>query len=768
MNDAELDEFERAMNAWEVDHTPARIPAVAASKLVASSSHHRRSTTPPPPLVKTNDGSVETSEAPHEADEFAGYVKRQQARERSRSHQPDATQSASPGAAHAKATHSRPRRQQQQHPPPKTYGYQEPTLFERRRPQPRLPPLEERHRVGGWNHSTLLVEEDPTKPAGRRSVPLLSSRPPASGHPLTRQPRSAGAAPTGLDAVKNHGGKKPPFHLTPVGERSAVNSGTDAGVSGPTRNTTSAQSILDNTSGSHRASLHLGNISVEDNVIVVVPHPVATSIQNSITAAMQELSDRRAEKAILQRRMQTTEEDRARKLAEIQSRKTELAQLEKRANRAKDVKKELGQLVAVQRTKEHQLAETRNILRQCLKRLHDAKLLVNASVDNTREAPVVNKREASSSAGVHVPKLAITPTDNDHDEDVGEIVVNPSRAIAALKVKWGKLTAEQTTLTTEKTRLSAKVNKGAEKQHAELAKLSKQRIAITKELERRAKAEYEASRQHIKQNHEKGMLHRAREQSHTMEAEQARQRDLSIRVKDVHEQLKTQSKSIHELSSRESALRIQARDAEQRCADAENAISMERKALQETIEAKEALLKKLDGIAYERQLLTEKLSDPKKIAEVQRAHEDERKAMMSAVTDAQQAQLGLVQRVAQLERQLADGSLLVRHRFVNDPTKPLNKSIPELRLRIQQYREELVRLSQLTEDTRTETETRKRDAAKNRKLKDMQEDRAIEQLTKELATCKETSKACTKDNHQLESVLDTAERMISMNNLRHT
>ncbi|CUG93560.1 Hypothetical protein, putative, partial [Bodo saltans] len=192
MNDAELDEFERAMNAWEVDHTPARIPAVASSKLVSSSSHHRLSTTPPPPLVKTNDGYIETSEAPHEADEFAGYVKRQQARERSSAHplQPSGALQTKDGGR------ARLRRQQQQHPPPKTYGYQEPTLFERRRPQPRLPPLEERHQAGGWNHSTLLLEEDTAKVGGRRSVPLMSSRPPAAAHPLiARQPRSAGASP---------------------------------------------------------------------------------------------------------------------------------------------------------------------------------------------------------------------------------------------------------------------------------------------------------------------------------------------------------------------------------------------------------------------------------------------------------------------------------------------------------------------------------------------------------------------------------------------
>lgn len=754
MNDAELDEFERAMDAWEVDHTPARMPMMSSSKFTSAptASHHRLSTTPPPPLVKT-EGRIESAAELHDGvDELAGYVKRQQAR--------GPVQQDSSGTAHQRNVQLRAghvRRHQPRQEPPKSYGYQEPTLFERRRPQPRLPPLEERHRAGGWNHSTLVDEEVAQAAAGRRSVPLLTNRPPA-GHPLTRQPRSAGAAP----ATSGKNVKKLPQYLSPLADRSGADSDA-AGVT--TRATNSAQS--------HDAALDASKVALlpteADNVIVVVPHPVAATLQAAITATMQELSDRKAEKAAMQRRILGIDEDRLQKSTGLQAKKAELVQLEKRANRAKDIKRELGQLIAQQRSKEHQLADIKNMLRHCLKRLQDAKLLASfpsAGAHSELQDDVLPALVPASSAAGPPPTLPKLTIPGDAVDDPAG--ANPSRAIASLKLKWGKLNAEQAALTTEKARLASKVTKGAAKQAAEIAKLSKQRAAITKELERRSKVEFEAARQHMTQNHDKGMAHRSREQSHTMDNEQTRHRDLVTRVKDVQEQLKTQSKLIHELASRESALRIQARDAEQRCTDAEHAIGAERRALQETIEAKEGLLKKLDGIAYERQLLTDKLSDPKKIAEVQRAHEDERRSMMSAVTDAQQAQLRLVQRVADLERQLSDGSLMVRHRFITDASKPLHKSIPELRLRIQQYKEEHQRLAQLTEDTRAETESKKRDAAKNRKLKDQQQDRAIEQLTKDLASCKEMSKACTKDNHQLESALDTAERMISMNNLRHT
>ena len=55
--------------------------------------------------------------------------------------------------------------------PSRQYGYQEPTLFEKRRPQPRLTPLEERHLPGGWNNSTVA------KLPGKRASPRALSQP---------------------------------------------------------------------------------------------------------------------------------------------------------------------------------------------------------------------------------------------------------------------------------------------------------------------------------------------------------------------------------------------------------------------------------------------------------------------------------------------------------------------------------------------------------------------------------------------------------------
>lgn len=728
MNDEELDEFERAMNAWEDNDGLALAPS--SSKHVAM----LRSTTPPP-LAGTSDAL----QPPNEADEFAGYVRRQQEGPGARAGR--GGRGAAGPLPRGKDIYTRGGKSQQQ----KMYGYQEPTLFERRRPQPRLPPLEERHRGGGWNHSTLVLEEEAVmNNGGRRSVPLLSHRPPAGQPAVGRQPRSAGAPKTHLLAPK-----KAPHFLVPV--NTTPESRQQVAVLHP-KPLATPQAAAD--------------VSVDgDTTIVVVADPAVSSIQQTLSAKMQELSDRRAERGVCQRRLQVLSDEHSRRLGELQAKKNELTQLEKSAQRAKNVKKELGQLLAAHRTKEHQLADTRNVLKQCLKRLQEAKALAEL----TRSVPPPAPSVAPSAE--KVPKLNIPKDFDDERFDRGgggDGNVNPLRVIASLKLKCAKLTEEQTKLTTEKGRLAAKVNKGAGKQALEMAKLAKQRLLITKELERRAKVDFEISRQHLIQNHEKGMTYRAREQTHTLDGEIVKQRDLVARVHDLQEQLKTQARSIHELSSRESALRVQLRDAQQRCSDVESAISAEKKSLEETKDAREALLKKLEGIAYERQLLTDKLSDPKKIAEVQQSHEGERRAIMAAVTSAQQAQHALVQRVADLERELADGSLLVRHPFIADKTKPLAKSIPELRLRIQQNREEVQRLSQLVEDTRTELETRKRDTVKNRKLKDQQQDRTIESLTKELASCKEMTKSCAKVNHQLESSLDSSERMISMNNLRHT
>lgn len=747
--DARLDELEEAMNAWDTElaapapvhlfHThsannsPRKGGVTTSSSMrsrggtqrrhgdglhrqyamdAADEAQHFGSLASPPRVAPTATEDF--------SDDLAAYVRRPEGKHRN-------------GAAAA---------------PSRQYGYQEPTLFEKRRPQPRLTPLEERHLPGGWNNSTVA------KLPGKRASPRALSQPVKD---------RARASPLVAPAVRHTTTTAPlgkPKKLPPLVPAVALptqlrpsSDGGDVDTKGPTA-TVSNQANESRVSSSP-APQEDGE-QVEPNSARPPPSLQAAVLRPedifraTLTDKWNELAELRAFRTLQAKRINTSESESQSLKEQTVALKTEAAQVEKLVVKAKARKQELGQLIAKRRTKEAQVLDLRKVHRQLKKRLDEVAEMVRRQQE--AQSTVVSARLADDEGSLPPPQ---------------HTTVDRRKQIAALKLRFATLQETIQKESKTQSRKQAVADKQRSKRETELLRLQKQRAVVNAELTRRVKTENESALSHLLESHAKGMRYREREAEHKLEQEKHRQQQLQSQLAHRADDEKSLAHRMQELTSKEGSLLVYVKDAQQRLAESQTDLQKERQTLTELQKSLESHTKRLEGLTLEKRVLEEKMTNPAMIAAVQATHNDERQDIVQDTLQAKAKQAALIRDLQTSEESLV--SLLNKkpRPALADASKPLAKSILDLRLRIDTKNKEIESLQGQLETAKGQAAAKKKEEAKAKKQFDAQQDATIEQLTKELSALKEQCKQSGKRNVAFETDLDLAERLVSMNNLRN-